>query len=532
MERSKILILLCLIFILPVFWGCREQNEGETSGISLTLTISLPGGFADDGPLGKALGTLDDIDRVTVDVKEGEEYLISAQEIPKTSGTYTGVLTGLPVGPSLTFIGHAYNESAVEIYSNLAIPLSQTLTGTDDSVTLLLASIDDLDNFELAQKITKIEHESKVERAHSLAVRIWVSNSSDATLDYELSGPGFSFLPDSGSVTTANQSGVFVVTATALSSVGAGDYPSTVKLVNGQGNFVETLFTIEIENPYLLPDTGQSADTTATWGEDSDYPINTPSLTDNGNGTVTDDITGLIWQQEDDGQLRTQVLALDYCDNLSLGGYADWRLPSVLELKDIVDYGRTAPTLDTSYFTNTSNANYWTSTTYPNNANKANQLSFESSIQGGSLKNDPGYQYYSRCVRGLEVIFGSVQNDGNSTITDRDTKLSWQQGEGGERDWESALTYCEGLSLGGETDWRLPNAKELQSILDYTVLGSDNPKMNPVFFPDATTDNYWSSTPSSSKTSKAWRISFKTSIVKTSQKTKSDVFTRCVRNMN
>ena len=49
-----------------------------------------------------------------------------------------------------------------------------------------------------------------------------------------------------------------------------------------------------------IPDTGQTGDYTSTFGEDSDYTINPPSYTDNGNLTVTDNVTGLMWQQEDD----------------------------------------------------------------------------------------------------------------------------------------------------------------------------------------------------------------------------------------
>ena len=74
---------------------------------------------------------------------------------------------------------------------------------------------------------------------------------------------------------------------------------------------------------------------------------------DNGNGTVSDSVTGLMWQQgdgqNDDGG-RTWEEALGYCENLSLGGHSDWRLPNVRELETLVAWDRYDPAIDTMYF--------------------------------------------------------------------------------------------------------------------------------------------------------------------------------------
>ena len=64
--------------------------------------------------------------------------------------------------------------------------------------------------------------------------------------------------------------------------------------------------------PYKLPDTGQTEHYTATYGEDADYLINPPSFTDNGNGTITDNITGLMWQKTDGGEMTYENAAV-YC---------------------------------------------------------------------------------------------------------------------------------------------------------------------------------------------------------------------------
>jgi hypothetical protein len=76
----------------------------------------------------------------------------------------------------------------------------------------------------------------------------------------------------------------------------------------------------------------------------------------------------------------------------------------------------------------------------------------------------------------------------------------WQQGEPGSMTRDAALTYCETLTFpltNGHTDWRLPNIKELVSLVDYAVADYSNliPAFNPTFFPGALEGvYYWSST--------------------------------------
>ncbi len=60
----------------------------------------------------------------------------------------------------------------------------------------------------------------------------------------------------------------------------------------------------------------------------------------NGDGTVTDLATGLMWQQSDDGTGRNWEEALAYAEDLNQAGHTDWRLPDVHELQSIVDYTR------------------------------------------------------------------------------------------------------------------------------------------------------------------------------------------------
>ena len=82
-------------------------------------------------------------------------------------------------------------------------------------------------------------------------------------------------------------------------------------------------------------------------------------------------------------------------------------------------------------------------------------------------------------------------------MTDRCTGLIWQRDTGNEGtrlSWSGALDYCEGLSLAEQDDWRLPNIRELQSIVNY---GTSGPALDTMFFNAAggqAPGSYWSST--------------------------------------
>src|SRR5208283_3635428 len=136
----------------------------------------------------------------------------------------------------------------------------------------------------------------------------------------------------------------------------------------------------ELSYAFALPDTGQTmcydangnVIACAGTGEDAAHIVNPMSYTDNGNGTVTDNVTGLMWQNQDDGNKYNWYQATgtydatynptsqNVCGSLSLGGYSDWRLPAVMELMSIVNYGipPPGPTINTTYFPNTG-AYYW-----------------------------------------------------------------------------------------------------------------------------------------------------------------------------
>ena len=82
-------------------------------------------------------------------------------------------------------------------------------------------------------------------------------------------------------------------------------------------------------------------------GQDGDYINNAPSYTKNSDGTVTDNITGVIWQNTSDtnsdgvinvSDKMSQSSAQTYCENLTLANQSDWRLPDVKTMYSLIDF--------------------------------------------------------------------------------------------------------------------------------------------------------------------------------------------------
>lgn len=285
--------------------------------------------------------------------------------------------------------------------------------------------------------------------------------------------------------------------------------------------YFSVLLTIANANTYNIVDTGQNKfynnDSVISslvkgedfFGQDANYNINPPSYTDNNDGTITDNITGLVWQKEM-GEKLSYGDAMKKINNLKIGGHSDWRVPMIKELYSLILFsgsvkGQKAlyPFIDTKYFNqplgNTSigereiDAQTWSSTQYVGKTMKNDATVFGVNFVDGRIKGYPKYnprtrepnKMYFRFVRGNEA-YGKNKfiDNNNGTITDAATGLMWQQMDSGQgMNWKEALHYAQNLSLGGYGDWRLPNAKELQSIVDYTRSPetSDSAAIDPMF---------------------------------------------------
>ncbi len=282
-----------------------------------------------------------------------------------------------------------------------------------------------------------------------------------------------------------------------------------------------------------LPGTGQTTSYTTTFGEDADYNFNPPFFILNGNGTVTDTVTGLMWQKTDGGEMTIENATI-YCDTLTLGGFSDWRLPNCHELFSILNHSKANPALNTTYFTASLAEYWWSSQKQANDASKVwctnagggigNHPKLETISAGGTKK------FHVRAVRDISnpsTIPNHFINNNDGTVTDLLTGLMWKQVPLIDSvTWEQALIDAEGLSFAGYSDWRLPDIKELQSINDE---GQINPSVNLTFFTGMKIGNYWSSTTLPNQTSKAWYLDTHFGITTYLEKTNKN-YIICVRN--
>ena len=259
-----------------------------------------------------------------------------------------------------------------------------------------------------------------------------------------------------------------------------------------------------------LPDTGQEADFTASPGEDSDYSIFPPAYSVHPNGTLSDLVTGLMWQRLDGGEMTFEQ-AVSYCDSLTLGSYSDWRLPTAIELMSIQNLQQSNPSIDTESFIASDAEYWWSSETQSNDSNKIWVTN-----SGGGIGNHPKtetisaggtHRFHARAVRSVNAsvqLISRFNETGDNTVWDAMTDLMWQQiAPIDTLTWEEALDYADTAIIGGYSDWRLPTIKEIHSINQVNLI---NPSIDPEWSGIIEARKWWSSTTLLNDPQKAWYL--------------------------
>lgn len=297
-------------------------------------------------------------------------------------------------------------------------------------------------------------------------------------------------------------------------------------------------------NSIIIPVSGQPF-----YGQDVNYSGNQPSYTDNGDGTISDNVTGLMWTKSPDLDRDGDI---DYFDKVSFYdapdsvsamnsrnflGYSDWRVPNIKEQYSLILFSGLDPSgyegssdalvpfIDTTYFDfgygdeanneRIIDAQFVTTTLYVSTTMNGDETMFGVNLADGRIKGYPtgpmmgqteDKQFYAYFVRGnTQYGINEFVNNTDGTITDNATGLMWAKDDSGYGlKWEDALSFAEASDLAGYDDWRLPNAKELQSIVDYTRSPdtSGSAAIDPLFNCTQITDEggstnypfYWSST--------------------------------------
>ena len=270
--------------------------------------------------------------------------------------------------------------------------------------------------------------------------------------------------------------------------------------------------------PYAIVDTGQvrcydarrevryPGKDAAFFGQDAHYAGNAPRYKDLGDGTVLDEVTRLMWQKTA-GPKGTYAQLVAGAKRCRTGGHKDWRMPSIKELYSLILFsgldvdpesvtsGSAEPFLDTQAFDfrygdpakgeRVIDSQWATSTEYVHTTMKGDKTVFgvnfaDGRIKGYGMRTPRGEKlFFARYVRGNEKYgTNDFVDNKDGTISDRATGLTWMKQDSGHvkagrqkdgrLDWQEALAWAEGLTHAGHDDWRLPNAKELQSLVDYT----------------------------------------------------------------
>ena len=262
----------------------------------------------------------------------------------------------------------------------------------------------------------------------------------------------------------------------------------------------------------------------------------------NGDGTVTDKSTGLMWQKTSDGTEKTKETACQYCEDLTLGGYSDWRTPRVDEMITIQDYSlcndmilggcSALPTVFEG-----GQCFYWGSPDRNGSSAKPWYICWSGTVV---------FRYWdisnSMCIRCVRTgPFWSLSTssrlivESEATAKDIRTGLEWQRSNDGvSRTWSQAQDYSNGLSLNGHNDWRLPTVQELASIVDYT---KETPAINTTIFPSGSGDTFWSNTDDPAPNYGVWTVWFAyegtgPGGVLTRTQPTSSVFPRAVRSVS
>ncbi|WP_338238084.1 DUF1566 domain-containing protein [Persicobacter diffluens] len=273
--------------------------------------------------------------------------------------------------------------------------------------------------------------------------------------------------------------------------------------------------------PYTIVDTGQNRcfdnrnaisppqKGEAFYGQDAQHSALPPNYQKIEQDIVLDSNTGLYWQKA--YKIMTVKEAQKWAKNCEDGGYTDWRVPTIKEVYSLLNFSgvdisgpdmkqlpnQAKPFIDTRYFDFEYSANgpriidsqLLSSTFYEGKVMGKDRAVFGLNFADGRIKaypvNDPrsqsGKQFMVRLVRGNpEYGKNEFKDHQNSTISDLATGLMWSKMDSQKgMNWEKALAWVQERNQEkylGYSDWRLPNAKELQSIVDYANSPQKNGK--------------------------------------------------------
>jgi len=239
---------------------------------------------------------------------------------------------------------------------------------------------------------------------------------------------------------------------------------------------------------------------------------------------VADKASALSWQDDNltNPSMANWTMADTACTN-TYGGYTDWRLPTLSELGTVIDFGRYNTAFFPSFASVQAGSDYWSSTKDSGATDAYTIHSYGGAMYATLLTNNA----YGMCTRGETVTSQYFRDDTTQIVIDLSSGLVWAD-DNASKDtnltWAEAINYCENnMTLGGYTDWRVPNINELKSLIE-----TNSTIVLPSEFQNISPTNYWSSTPMASTTYYLWVVSFDSGIAEGLSYDQTTT-TRCVR---
>lgn len=259
---KKLFLLVALFSLLVSGCGGEGSSGGgdnptgkETNAFSKTCADVLVS-FSEDSFASRSREQDQgaEITRVILDVKEGSTYLVQEQVLVKVGGAWTGTLSGLPIGPTLSFLVRAYDSTGSEIFQG---GTERILTGNHDLISISLSPV--YNEAFLIPKISEIQITPQIPLAISQAAKIiiFVGGTAEETLSYQIFEGKKSerkcreeetFDPPSGTITLQDD-GTGVIEIDYRAPARPGNYYYTIAVTNEQNNTAETEFEITVSNP-------------------------------------------------------------------------------------------------------------------------------------------------------------------------------------------------------------------------------------------------------------------------------------------
>ncbi|MBF0622341.1 MAG: DUF1566 domain-containing protein [Magnetococcales bacterium] len=534
-----------------------SQSEGNTVDVGVSLNVV-------------AANTIT-VNYATSDgtAVAGTDYTASSNTLTINSGESSGTIT-------LSLLDDSVDEPDETITITLSSPTNASLDAATATVTI---QDDDPE-----PEINVASASQNGYEGGKIAIPVTLSGLSSRTLSLPFSvTSNDATLNDDYTVVTTSPLSIAPESSSATIRIAVvQDYPTsdageTITVTLGApdanaslgDNTAHTLTISESVQP-LLAKTGQTRCFDDSWaeitcdgsGHDGEYQkgvaASSPRFTDQGDGTVLDAQTGLVWLKNstcltsiswNDALTSASTMADGTCGLTDGSTAGQWRMPNFVELESLMDMGQGTPTLEAGHpFEVPGNSYFWTSTYFAKDNSKAwtidTNYGYPSSAYDRSSGTATNVTLSAWLVRdsgsagtvGLHktgqttsLLTGddaSSQNgaawptvrlndNGDGTVTDNVTGLIWLQ-DGNcitNKDWTTAFTETQALAEGACSltdgssagDWRIPNRRELHSLINFgetDFIESGHPFVN------FDSNYFWTSTSGSVFTSDAWTVRF------------------------